>query len=363
MERLKYIINILTVALMFGAIAIGKDGRLLGTSADELLTPKQVQQEQVVEVESVEFDGTRIINSESLAKDVVGFAGRTPIKLYIKDGVVVKVEALENDETLSFFRKVTKSGLLDRWNGVEIDKAAAVEVDDVTGATYSSRAVTQNVERAIAYATSVEPQGRGLFEGLELKSIIGLLVILSGVVFSLLRVKSKRAEAVQLALNVAVLGFWCGSFLSMAQVVSWMSNGINLASMSLAVVLLLVVIIMPLVGRKATYCHIHCPLGSAQRLISFAPIPKFKIPHKLGKVLNRLRYIILFALLVTMWLGVGFELMDYELFTAFLLGSASNVVLIGAGVFLFLSLFIDRPYCRFICPTGAMITIMQKTKE
>ncbi|MFI3285411.1 MAG: 4Fe-4S binding protein [Rikenellaceae bacterium] len=63
-----------------------------------------------------------------------------------------------------------------------------------------------------------------------------------------------------------------------------------------------------------------------------------------------------------MWLGVGFELMDYEIFSAFIISSASTAVLVMAALFLILSLFIQKPYCRFGCPTGALITMAQKTK-
>ncbi len=363
MERLKYIVNILIVALLLGAIAIGKDSRILGTTTKDLLSSEgNKPSTEVVEVENIEMDGTRVINSTSLAKDVIGFSGQTPIKLYVKDDVIVKVEALENQETPSFFKRVVERGFLDNWNGKGLSEAALLKIDDVSGATYSSRAVAQNVERAIAYGASVEPKGRGLFEGVDFKSIVGLLVILTGVALSFMKYKSKKVELIQLILNTAVLGFWCGSFVSLAQVVSWLSNGINIATFSLSVVLLIVIIVMPLLGHKATYCHIHCPLGSAQEILHRVPTPQFKIPQKVGKALNRLRYLILFALMLLMWIGLGFELMDYELFTAFLLDSASSFVLIAAGVFLVLSLFIHRPYCRYICPTGALITIMQKTK-
>ncbi|MFR9590764.1 MAG: 4Fe-4S binding protein [Rikenellaceae bacterium] len=359
MDRVKYVINILIVALLFGAIAIGKDSRILGVSIDEFVAQNSDIEEVIPDVESVELDGTRVINSTTLAKDVVGFAGLTPVKVYVKDNVIVKVEALENSETLSFFKKVTDSGIFDLWRGKTLSEAAAVKVDDVSGATYSTRAVALNTQRAIAYAASVEPTQHGLFEGIDFKAIMGFVVILIGVVLTFIKRKSNIVEMVYMALNVAVLGVWCGSFLSMAQVVAWMSSGFYL---SVSFVLLLVVILLPIFGRRGTYCQMHCPMGSAQELLSRVPVPQISLSPQLNKFLNRLRYYILMALLFMMWCGVGFELMDYEVFTAFMVGSASTVVLIMAAIFLVLSLFIKRPYCRFVCPTGAMITIMQKTR-
>ncbi len=359
MDRVKYVVNILIVALLFGAIAIARDGRILGGEVDEYMSHSSSVEEVTPVVESVEIDGTRVINSTTLAKDVVGFAGLTPVNIYVKDGIITKVEPLPNNETLSFFRKVTDSGIFDLWRGKSLSDAAAIKVDDVSGATYSTRAVALNTQRAIAYAQSVEPTQHGFLEAIDFKTICGFIVILIGVVLTFVQHKNRVVEMVYMALNVAVLGFWCGSFLSLAQVVAWLSNGFTL-SVSLA--LLLVVVLVPIFGRRGSYCQMHCPMGSAQELLNRVSLPQFSLPENVNKFGSRLRFYILMALLFMMWCGVGFELMDYELFSAFLIGSASNFVLIAAAVFLALSLFIRRPYCRFICPTGAMITLMQKSK-
>ncbi len=361
MARIKYVVNIVIVALLFGAVAISRDGRILGESVEDLFQSSAAQVEELApEVEEVMMDGTRVINSTSLATDVVGFSGLTPVKVYIKDDVILRVETEPNSETESFFRKVTQSGLLDKWSGKSLSEAVEIEVDNVSGATYSARAVTENVRRAIAYGASVEPSSRGLFAWLDFKAVVGIIVILIGVCLTFMKRKSRGLDVAYMILNVVVLGLWCGSFLSLSQFVSWMSNGFNL---SLTIFLLAVVILMPIFGHKGSYCQRHCPMGSAQELMWRIPSPEIKLGAKLTKSLNHLRYYILMILLLLMWVGVGFEIMDYELFSAFLIGSASNVVLALAVVFLILSLFIKRPYCRFICPTGAMITTLQKTKE
>ncbi len=361
MDRLKYIINILIVAILFGVIAIGKDARLLGHDAKELF--EHADNKTEVETEIVLEDGTRVINSTSLAKDVIGYGGQTPIKLYIKDGTVERVEYQPNSETPSFFDQLIEEGIFDSWNGEKLSVAATKEVDVVSGATYSSMAIIKNVQRAAAYASDEDLASHNPFKGLEAKTIIGILVILTGVVITFVRPKNGVFQVVQQVLNVLVLGFWCGSFLSLSQFVSWMSNGFNFSTAMLAILLLGVVIIAPLFGKKGSYCHIHCPMGAAQDLVGRVPVPKLKLGQKANKFLNKLRYYILLALLFMIWLGVGFDLIDYEIFSAFLLSSASTVVLVMASVFLVLSLFVTKPYCRFICPTGAMLTMMQKTKE
>lgn len=86
----------------------------------------------------------------TLAKDVKGFGGATPLKLYFKGNKLVNVESLPNKETPDFFNRV-KTTLLPKWRGMKASKAATAEVDGVTGATYSSKAVKENVKRGVKY--------------------------------------------------------------------------------------------------------------------------------------------------------------------------------------------------------------------
>lgn len=95
-------------------------------------------------------DGTYVVNTTTLAKDVRGFRSNTPLNIYIKGNKVVKVEALSNQETPNFFNKV-KQGLLQKWNGMKTSKASTTTVDGVTGATFSSKAVKENVKRGVKY--------------------------------------------------------------------------------------------------------------------------------------------------------------------------------------------------------------------
>ena len=102
------------------------------------------------EIMTKEADGSYIINTTTLGKDVRGFRGNTPLSIHIKKGTIIDIKPLANQETPKFFNKV-KQELLNKWNGMKVSKAASVQVDGVTGATFSSKAVKENVKRGIAY--------------------------------------------------------------------------------------------------------------------------------------------------------------------------------------------------------------------
>ncbi|MFI3315900.1 MAG: FMN-binding protein, partial [Rikenellaceae bacterium] len=75
----------------------------------------------------------------------------TPIKLYLKDGVVSKVELQPNRETPTIFQKIVDANLSQRWVGLSTKKASTAKVDAISGATISSKAIIANVQRAAKF--------------------------------------------------------------------------------------------------------------------------------------------------------------------------------------------------------------------
>ena len=98
-----------------------------------------------------EKDGTYIVNTTTIANDVEGYAGPTPVEVYIKKNKIVKVVPLKTMDGPKYVAKV-KNGMLTKYEGMKIEKKAPLpKVDGVTGATFTSDAMRQNIERAIEY--------------------------------------------------------------------------------------------------------------------------------------------------------------------------------------------------------------------
>ena len=95
-------------------------------------------------------NGVYIVNTTTLAKDVRGYRGTTPLKIYIKKNKIEKIEALKNRETPEYFEEVAHV-MLPKWKGMTVKKALQTNVDGVTGATLSSNAVRENVKRGLEY--------------------------------------------------------------------------------------------------------------------------------------------------------------------------------------------------------------------
>jgi electron transport complex protein RnfG len=98
-----------------------------------------------------EKDGTYVVNTTTIANDVDGYAGPTPVEVFIKKNKIVKVVLLKTMDGPKYVAKV-KNGMLTKYEGMKIDKKKPLpKVDGVTGATFTSDAVRENVKRAVEY--------------------------------------------------------------------------------------------------------------------------------------------------------------------------------------------------------------------
>ncbi len=342
--------------LILMVAAIQRDGKVWGHSLKTMFSDS-VQTAKTETMRTLD-DGTKVINTTLLGKDIVGYGGAVPLDIYIKDGKIVQVKALKNSETPEFFEEVKP--LLTKWNGKTIEQAQALKVDGISGATFSSRGVIGNMHRGLAYAAqkAVEPT---IWEkmNLDAKAVAGLLVVLLAAIVPLFY-RNKHYRTVQLLLNVVVLGFLCGTFLSWSLFVNFMSSGINFWASLVPIIMLITAFVYPLFGKKNYYCTNICPCGAFQDLAAKTKNRKWRMSANTVKRLNAFRKVLFAVLLVLTLTGIWLEWIDYEVFSAFIFQTASVFVLVLGGVVAALSFFVPRPYCRFVCPTGTLFKIAER---
>ena len=97
-----------------------------------------------------EKDGTYVVNTTTLAADVEGYNGPTPVEVHIKKNKIVKVVPLKSQEGPKYVAKVKKD-MLPKYEQMNVKKGTVQDVDAVTGATFTSKAVQENIRRAVAY--------------------------------------------------------------------------------------------------------------------------------------------------------------------------------------------------------------------
>ncbi|MDC7235133.1 MAG: 4Fe-4S binding protein [Spirochaetales bacterium] len=133
------------------------------------------------------------------------------------------------------------------------------------------------------------------------------------------------------------------------------------------IVVMLILMGSALLGG-AFFCGWLCPFGFTQEVIGklarLLKLPRLQLPAKVEKGLRFLRYI-LFAVSMT---GVGFVMFLQSPYGSYMGAVNLNTsyvttaawVLLGA--FLALSFFVDRPFCRYVCPEGARYGIVSMAR-
>ncbi len=125
-----------------------------------------------------------------------------------------------------------------------------------------------------------------------------------------------------------------------------------------AVVLLF--FILPLVltlfyGRA--FCGSVCPLGAIQDVMVIKPI---SLPKWLNKTLGFIPYLYLSLAVLFAATGTDFIICRYDPFIGIFRMDAMFIMIVLGIAFLLLGMFVGRPYCRFFCPYGVVLSWMSR---
>lgn len=123
-----------------------------------------------------------------------------------------------------------------------------------------------------------------------------------------------------------------------------------------------------LFGR--VFCGGVCPLGAVQDLVLLKPV---KVPERLDRALRWLPYVYLgLAILFAGWglhltlggwqvnIGRRFLICEWDPFVAlFRISGSFHMLAIGGG-FILAGMFVGRPYCRWLCPYGGLLSVLSR---
>ena len=100
------------------------------------------------------------------------------------------------------------------------------------------------------------------------------------------------------------------------------------------------------------FCSGVCPFGAVQELTAVKPI---KIPDGLEHALGLFRYVYLGLGVFFVTTGLGYVICRFDPYVGFFRMSGIHSVLVFSAVVLGLGFVIGRPFCRFLCPYGALL--------
>lgn len=293
-------------------------------------------------------------------KDIEGYGGCVPFAIVFNpDDKIRELYLLENSETPSWISSLYDEKFFDNWVGLTAKEALSTQIDAVSGATYTSQAVIESCNHRLSLFANTEA-GSSSNSWVKILALVSSFLFLIFAIYSfLVPQKASRFRIFLLLASIGILGFWQGDFLSLALFQKWLLGGVKIWTQIFLLIVLILSIILPLITNKSFYCQFVCPFGAAQELIGKINKRKITFSQPLTKLFKNIRLLFLFVLFVMLVVAIDFSLEDFEPFSAFKFKFASATTLILALVMLFLSIFINKPWCRFFCPTGAFLGLLR----
>lgn len=306
------------------------------------------------------------INTSLLSDSIIGFASSVPMLLgFDNSNVVVGITLLKNYESSDFVQDLKDAGFMTNWNKLHLTEIQHKKVDAVSGATLTSTAIIKTINHSASVVaqqkSSAEPAKRDIMA--ILKPTLGYMLILLALLQFFFPKRFKKIRMVHQIMVIIILGFWMGTFLSLFSFSNWITHGIDLPAKLFVFVILVLSIVLPLFTSKSFYCAHLCPFGASQELAGKIRKKKIKLSPGIKQFLATLQEKVFAVIMLLLFTGVSFDLTNVEPFSAFLFGTASIPVIVLASIFLILSIFIPRPWCRYACPTGYLLNIIRKPNK
>ena len=314
-----------------------------------------------------------VFSSEDLAPEVRGFGGRINLAVHVDDpnGWLMGFHIIRSNETPAYLE------LLSEWFDSLIGRnlfgpEPYTDIQAVTGATVSSEAILSAL-RISGQRFAADVLGRPVGPPVEQQAhkakylpdthakyliaafVLALIVAYIGGFWSRLLV---------LCLSLSIGGIWLNAQYSSEQIVTLLS-GHTPALAATGAFLLVVVIPLLVIIFGNLYCGYICPFGAAQELIGYLLHGRFKpsISKESMRKARFVKYVILLVVVIVFFASRDRTTLAADpLISIFGLrlttGDFRSALILIVAAVLIGSLFWPRFWCRYLCPAGAFLSLL-----
>lgn len=347
------------------------------TDQDETLYLLQQANSAVTEFESLSgrYPAYQIWddNSQTLGYAVIahasGYGGELSVLSMISNqGVIENTIVINHIETPLYLKRVIESGFTEQLKGTSVSEFLRYgeEIDGVSGATMTAKAILNSIQRGGAQigseqlGLSVHPPDKYT---VTLPDFMILLLVLLSILFPALRWNKLRPWF--LLSSVVIFGFWLNVSLSLANFTSLMSgNYPSILERPIWYVLVPGILIVTLLWGKNFYCSWLCPFGAVQEGIYKAlNLTSYKPNSGLRHKVATTRGIIIWMAVIIALISNNASIAGYEPFYVFFDSRGNTGQWVIMGMVLLLSIGVMRIWCRGFCPVGTILDFLAAVKR
>lgn len=181
-----------------------------------------------------------------------------------------------------------------------------------------------------------------------------LIIVLSLTTYFTLKTRSRKSILLISAFSLLYFGFFrVGCVCSVGSIQNIVLALFNEGyTIPLSVLLFFLIPILFTLAYGRQFCAGACPLGAIQELTALYPV---KLPKTIETILSTVPYIYLALSILFAATDSHFIICKYDPYIGiFRLNGPSTIMIFGI-LLLISGVFINRPYCRFLCPYGVIL--------
>jgi hypothetical protein len=309
-----------------------------------------------------------VLRTSPISDKIVGYSGPTDTLIAMDaDMRVIGVRIRKSADTPDHVKSVaTDDYFLKTWDKKTWDQVAGTDpraagIEGVSGASLTSMGMANAIRERFAASKKIAADRASPGVHVRAHDVALIAVIAVAMLFTFsshLRGRTWFRRAFQVVL-IGYVGFWNGQILAQSLMAGWASAGPDVpwrTAPALAL-LLAAALVVPWTSRRALYCSQICPHGAAQELLGRITKRKAHVPRGVDRGLRWLPPMLVLLVLFVTVSTVPFDLAGIEPFDAYLLRNSASIAIAIIG--LVAAVFVPMAYCKYGCPTGAVLNFVR----
>ena len=291
-----------------------------------------------------------------------GFGG--PLKVAVAvdpEGVIENIVVVEHRESPSWYDRVMESELLIALKGKSYQDPIQLgkDMDGITGATYTTRAITNATKEATLEAAKdilnhdVRPYvvQKRIKTGVPEIALTSLLIIATICVFKVPKRHQKTTKWILMILSASLIGFTFNHPLTLVDVNKLiMGYWPDVYNQLYWYLLIFGIIVIFITTGKNTYCKYVCPFGAVQECIGAITSAQTTVSRQYNRLFNWTRRIVVLLAIMIALIYRNPGMSSYEVYGTIFNLLGTNFELFFLFFVLGFALFIKRPWCNYLCP-------------